>query len=499
MRFPTDRILGTRSLGGLAALAATAFALRGWLFGNPVLHIDEQFYLLVGTRMWDGAIPFVDIWDRKPPGLFALYALLAPLGGVWGYQVAATVAATATAWLVLRIALRVADAQGALAAGLATIGFTLLFNGGGGQTPVFYGPLVCGAALLTLRLATAPTLAGFDRGAVAAMALMGLAIQLKYTVVFEGAYFGLALIWRLQKAGVARPAIALRAAGWIVVALVPTLLAVGIYAWLGQLGAFVEANFLSVLSRAEPGWLTALRFLQAVVLLLPFWLCLFHAPRRHVMMTAMLPGSRAFLSGWAVAAVGGFLLFGGFYDHYVIPLVPPLAVLAAPMLGRPKGQGRWYTILTLTVALGGGLGATLERFRERGTAAEIDAVAAAIRPHVGPGRCLHVYEGDPVLYRLTGACTTTRYLFPSHLNNAKEINAIGVDTSEEMHRVLGARTAVIVMDRGPRVVANPINRALVGEALARDYRRVAALPVGTHAAWVYARRDLMPAAARGTR
>ncbi len=388
--------------------------------------------------------------------------------------------------------MRCAAPPAALAAAGATLGFALLFNGVGGQTPIFYGPLVCGAALLTMRAVTASDLTGFDRRATAAIALMGLAIQLKYTVAFEGAYFGLALLWRARRSGMPSAVLAGRAAWWIALALLPTLTAVAAYAWLGHLGAFVDANFLSIFSRKEPGWLTALRFVQAAVFLIPLWLCIFRAPRRYPATVAMIPGTRPFLRGWAGAAVAGFLIFGGFYDHYVIPLVAPLAVLAAPMLARPRGEGRWYTILLLGVALGGGTVATLERFRERGTVAQVEAVARAIRPYVGSGRCLHVYEGEPALYRITGACAVTRFLFPSHLNNDKERNALGVDTAGELRRVLAGRPAVIVSDRGARIVANRVNRTIILTALAKDYRRIAALPVGTHAAWVYARRDLAP-------
>ncbi len=45
---------------------AVALLIRGPTFGYPLLHIDEQFYLLVGDRMLHGALPYVDIWDRKP-------------------------------------------------------------------------------------------------------------------------------------------------------------------------------------------------------------------------------------------------------------------------------------------------------------------------------------------------------------------------------------------------------------------------------------------------
>ncbi|MDB5738237.1 MAG: hypothetical protein JWO65_1905, partial [Sphingomonas bacterium] len=54
----------------VATLIVTIVAiLARWpVFGNPVVQIDEEFYLLVGDRLLHGAIPYVDIWDRKPIG-----------------------------------------------------------------------------------------------------------------------------------------------------------------------------------------------------------------------------------------------------------------------------------------------------------------------------------------------------------------------------------------------------------------------------------------------
>ena len=59
-------------LKALLILAAFALVTRGWIFGNPVVNMDEQFYLFVGERMWQGGLPYVDIWDRKPVGLFLI-------------------------------------------------------------------------------------------------------------------------------------------------------------------------------------------------------------------------------------------------------------------------------------------------------------------------------------------------------------------------------------------------------------------------------------------
>lgn len=51
--------------------------LRLDTFGDPNLHGDEVFYHTVGVAMHHGALPYVDVWDRKPFGLFALSWLIA--------------------------------------------------------------------------------------------------------------------------------------------------------------------------------------------------------------------------------------------------------------------------------------------------------------------------------------------------------------------------------------------------------------------------------------
>ncbi len=62
-------------------LLLVALATRGALFGSPLIHSDEGFYLLVGDRMVQGAWPFVDIFDRKPVGLFLIFAAIRAVGG----------------------------------------------------------------------------------------------------------------------------------------------------------------------------------------------------------------------------------------------------------------------------------------------------------------------------------------------------------------------------------------------------------------------------------
>ena len=100
------------SAAALHALAAVLFllaslALRFSTFGDTNLFVDDVFYFLVGQRMHEGVLPYVDVWDRKPLGLFAIYWAIAAIStsvvclGARRRTTQRSVSnsATATAWL----------------------------------------------------------------------------------------------------------------------------------------------------------------------------------------------------------------------------------------------------------------------------------------------------------------------------------------------------------------------------------------------------------------
>ncbi|KQM63211.1 hypothetical protein ASE75_12070 [Sphingomonas sp. Leaf17] len=467
-------------------LLAFAFALRIWDFGNPVIHVDEQYYLLVGDRMLHGAVPYIDIWDRKPIGLFLLFAALRllPGDGILAYQLAATVAAVATAWLVHRAALLVgARPRGALAAGaIYLIGLSLL-GGRGGQSPVFYNLLMAGAALLTLRL---PRLArgggAIVANGLAACLLAGIAIQMKYTPAVEGAFFGLAHLWYLHRARRPLPVILGGAVLLALAGLLPTLAAIGWYAAQGHaaLDAFWFANFTSIALRAGyPADQIAMRLLGIVAQLSPLGICAAFTWRRRARGDAGAVQRLGF--GWLAAAVLGFLAIGTFFDHYALPLVAPLAIMAAPMLGRSNRA----LVATL------GLGLTLfvvERGFARSDRDSARALAHVVAANTG-NRCPYVFIGDTVTYLLARTCLPTPYAFPNLLAYATEQGATGIDEAAEVRRILATRPPVIVTSDRRLSIWNPASITAVRAALARDYRPVFSTPRASWNSLVYLRND----------
>lgn len=475
-----------------AGFLLAALVIRGATFGYPVLHIDEQFYLLVGDRMLHGALPFVDIWDRKPVGLFAIYAAIRMLGGlgVVQYQVVATLFAAATALTIYRIARLIAPVWGAWWAG---IGYLLCLSGYlcfGGQAPVFYNLPMAVAGLILCRIATPDNQARLVSGGMAAMALVGIAIQIKYTAVFEGMAFGMALIWLGHRQGWSKLRLAGISLGWAGVALLPTALAFGFYIAIGHGQDFAYANFESIFDRTESVSGALERLAKQMGALTPLWLAIFLAPRYLPTPAGQNRCALHVLRYWSCAAMCGFLIFGVWYDHYVAPLLVPLCALAAPALGRKRGQGLWYTLALLLVGTVAAFIVTRENLVHHGTREQVETLAADI-DRERQGRCIYINEGDPILYQYTHACIVTRYIFPNHLNGMVDFDALGIDGTAEVHRIMQSHPAVVVMSAEPSSI--PTNwpvRHYIQSMLAHDYRMAESVVVGRRTMLVYRLKEV---------
>ncbi|OAN66016.1 hypothetical protein A7X12_14710 [Sphingomonas sp. TDK1] len=475
----------------LLLFVLVAIALRAHDFGNPVIHVDEQYYLLVGDRMLHGALPYVDFWDRKPLGLFLLFAgmRLLPGDGILAYQLSATLFAALTAGLIALSARRLGASRiGVIAGGCAYLLWLGYLSGRGGQSPVFYNLFMAAAGWLTLRL---PALAAARNGraivlqGAAACLLAGLAIQTKYTPVVEGAFFGLAHLWYLQRAETKTPQLAGAALLWALLGLTPTLAAIAWYHAQGPaaFASFWFSNFASVaLRRGYPAAKIAGRLAGTTAQLSPFLVCAALSWRWH-------PRERraelrvAF--GWLAAALIGFAMIGAFFDHYALPLLVPFAIVAAPALGRSR---QTLAASALAAALLFIVHGNIEP-DDRATARAATRILAAHAGHVGQG-CPYVFAGDSVLYLLAHACVPTAYAFPSTLAYEAEQGATGIDEAAEVRRIMATRPPVVVTMAPPLAPWNPHSLAVMAPLLARDYRLALNAPREESHLLVYVRRDL---------
>ena len=193
-----------------------------------------------------------------------------------------------------------------------------------------------------------------------------------------------------------------------------------------------------------------------------------------------------FALAWLAAAVLGYLAFGSYFDHYALPLFAPLVLACAPLFTyRPRRLGLVAAMLMLLAGVIANVMVIRKMHLKRGDQAEMAAMVEAIRPRLKG--CLYVWNGDPLLYHLTGSCLPTRYPFAGHLNLLREKGAIGVDQATEVRRILAGRPSVIV-DHEP--AARDFNFevvAIVRAELRRSYRPVKVVPLRRTRLIVYER------------
>jgi hypothetical protein len=394
-------------LGLLAVVRAPGFA-----FG-PV-DVDETDFLLVGRLLRAGAIPYVDVVEKKPPLSYLFYSPAALFGfHLWPVQLLALVWLWATCVVVGRAARRLSgrDDVGLVAAALCaavsacnvlSVNAELMLN----------LPAACALACFARR-----ERGGRARNDLATGLSVGAAMQFKHQAGMLLVALGLAILARRRdeplggvRARMSR--LALLGTG----AALPWAAAAGVYAALGHLDALwewnVARNFLYV-GGYQPGSPLA-RFAESTLLFaavaapLP-WLAAARATPRLLREPAGRGVALALWSTWAPVCLGG-----RFYGHYYLQFAPSLALAAAPsvaaLLEAPARRRRVALALAAPVA-GFALFAVARGLLGTYPAQEprTIAVAAWLRAHTRPDERLFVWGHYTPIYYLAERLPGTRY------------------------------------------------------------------------------------------
>ena len=483
----------TSSRAAILLILAVAVATRIAAWWDPVAHVDDQFYLLAGQELLNGRWPYVDLWDRKPLGLFLLYAGIAWIsdGNILGLNLVATAFAAATAIVIRQIALRFASATSATLAALAYLLAMPIFGGQTGQSPVFYNLLIASAAWLMFRAVDQDSIGFIRRHAMGAMLLCGLAMTIKQISFVEGAFFGLAFLWIMKRRGCSWPATAVTGLAMIFVALLPTILCLAGYALAGEaaLAEFIYANFVSIFERGA--WRPLAKAAGAayfILFLLPLigmggWGAL------HRWRTQQDNLAQKLLLGWMVAALLGYLSVPAFFDHYTLPFLVPLCISAATAFDRPS---RWLLFIGVAGFYLVEGTPTDWRLHQR-QATQYEHIRRTV-DEARYGGCIYVADGPSRLYIDFPLCRPSRHLFPDHLVLITEAGAVGVDTVAEISRILAQRPSVVITRKAPRGRRLPKVEAMLSRSMAEHYRAILVTPPGYSKSvddvTIWQRRDL---------
>ena len=429
-----------------AILLLVALVLRGDTFGDPNLHGDEVFYQTVGVAMHQGALPYVDVWDRKPFGLFALSWLIACVSyDMLAYQIAATLFAVGTAWTIGALARHWSNAQGALLAGIAYLLWLAPLQGFGGQSPVFYNLFIAVAALLVFRARPALSEGRTPAAIPLAMLVAGMGITIKTSAFFEAAFLGLYATWVLWHSAAGKTRTLRSAALWAAIGTAPSLLIAAGYGAMGHWAEYWHAMVTSNLDK-PPHWPTSLARLKFMGLVLSPILLLGIAG-----LTYQEKGSRQFTIAWLAAAIFGLASVPNFYLHYGLPLLVPLCAAASAFLARGiVGIGATTALAILTLSLT----PPFDYGHAKRSKSAIEALEKTVRDHIGDGPLL-LYDAPPQLYVRTGQPFITPLVFPTHLSHLIEKDVSHLSTLGETRRALWLKPGAVVMAVPPR--NRPVN------------------------------------------
>lgn len=475
----------------LPALVLWVLLVRLPAFDPSLGDADEALFLLIGGD-WDrGVPPYAGIWDVKPPGLFALFALVR-LGftpGIMAARALTALAVLATTLGLWHIARRhLAGRWTPLVAALAYPPATMILSGLRSVPELLMAPFLVAAIGLALDMGRAP----LRRAALAGLAC-GAAVMIKQTAAFES-LLAFALVAAATRRGAALfaaaallPAAALLAllrleGEPLALALTPFTAAAG---RVGDDGISLGAGLVNFLAALKP-------LLPLVILSAMLW------PERRALAAA--PDRRAIriVLAWLVLAAAAVVLMHASYPHYLIPLLPPLVLASAAALNllAAKAGPRAGTALALGTAVLVAYPVLWWHEVERPGRFSAD-LARAVAARLGeaglrPGESIYVADQDPAIYLLTGAAVPTRFALPFHL--MCDVPLPAVDPAAEIARILASRPRFVVISHTRRemVCQHADRTALVDAALGRDYRPLARVEAAGGAADLYCRSDDCP-------
>lgn len=462
-----------------AVLLLAAVATRLPAFALSVVDWDESLYFIMAEQWRAGHLPYTTVWDNKPIGIYAIFALFQSLLGdtVVAMRVAAVLAITATSFFCYRITRHLlrhlsplsAELAGALA-GLLFVITTIPDDGIASNTETFMEVFTC----LGMLLALTPAGPIGARRAVAVGLSLGLAFIVKYVAVFDMVAVFLAMI---ALPGRTRP-------GWARLSdvvrlgllfslgvLAPFLLTVLLYAWHGVLPDFIQASLLSNVRRVAipvsgDGFLNA--FGKQAALYPVLYVAIAWVAARMMRVQSSARPELAFVLAWVATSSLGVASGGLYFSHYFLQLLPVLCIATGIMVAQiATSLGGFPRALLLALLLvemappvraaSADLGRMIHIARLppvpgfaplRDTPAR---VAADIRPELAkaPGETIYVFDGEPILYSLLQAPLPTRYVFPSFLLSRLLAHTVDIDPLAQLGIIMAEKPLFVIRRTNP--------------------------------------------------
>jgi hypothetical protein len=479
-----SRLARSHHLRAALFILVALLVLRAPALLISVADFNESLYLLVARELVSGHLPYLTLWECKPPLLFFMIAGWSKLFGLsmLSYRFLADAAVFVTACAIYRIG-QVFRTHGeliGLTAALTYVGFSVSDSGTASEAEIFIAPFISVAAALLLppyiagrRLRLGPT---FVVGV-----MLGCATQMKATAALEALVFAVLAILAMQR----------NARAWFVFiagAALPIVAGAAPYALTGTVPDYLDANIGSIVRRRlVPSHLSVLELLrQQAEAFFPGIVLALALPRA---LREAAPDDRrivAVLIAWCVVDIATVVAVREYLAYQFLPAMVPVSLLSAWIVIRLLGSRPATARIALAVAVGtmlvhgaGQLTTAAQTLAQRagGDAYAGDDTArigAYLRAHRGRGNWLYVALDQPVLYLLTQAPVPTRFPYPPYLTQPEHEHVAGIDGTAEIERIFANHPRYVVFD-GPLTGEQGCELITIAQDLRQEYTPVYAI------------------------
>lgn len=319
---------------GWIAIAAAFVALRIPFVSTP-LERDEGVYAYMAQRVLEGGVPYRDVFDHKPPGVFLVYSAAFLIAGqsVESIHVAGYLFTLAAMILLYRLVARIAGPGAGLVSALALAVMTIdpSFLGSAANTEIFMIVPLTGAMLCLVVPSGLPS----RRRIVAAGALGAAAFWFKPVaatdILFLGAWLSyLNFTMKPPRRSWSRWVrdLGLLATGGAAATAPVVIYFVARGAWAQFFYCVFTYNTIYATTNAPPMRLVpAIFWSNFRVMIAPLWPYMALTAVGLASLARRERATRVLLTGWLLFSFAGVCIGGNFREHYFIQALPAVAAL----------------------------------------------------------------------------------------------------------------------------------------------------------------------------
>lgn len=465
-----------------------SFLFRFWSFFCSVIDHDESLYILVADSWNNGLLPYVEVWDNKPPGIFVLFSLAMFVFGdsVQAIRILGCVAVAITSYLLYEIGNFIGENEKkiGLLAGIFYLVFSLNNYGIASNAEILFAPFVTLAFYLFFR---ATEYSGFNSFVIGLF--MGCAMQIKYVVIMD--FFALLLIGGIhlflnQKKKLLKFYVFL-CMGFIVPFIVTTLY----FLILGYFNEYIYATWTANQKYIAISDFYFRNLLPSVIEQIYnnfiLYLCLFLSPiylKSSNIFSKKEKRNLVYLISWFCLTFIATLLSKRFIAHYYLQLLPPLCLISSCIVIKTvyrqsaKNIIKHHLILILLLSLflvqtvyphiQKSINFVKNRYiLKQGDWGDQEAVVANyIKEKINRSQYIYIANYQVIIYYLVGAKLPTKYVFPSHLIRYYS-SITGIEPIQELDRIMNKKPIYVILDIDKKINED-YAKALYGY-LRKDY------------------------------